>query len=945
VCNKTEKIHELIIDRSIDVLALTETWLQPGDEPVINDLCPASFDFTGRDRASNEGGRKRGGGVGIVTSQRAMKEIVTIPDYDSFDCLTIKLKLRRGKCVMLVLVYRPPWSSASAFLADFEDLMEEIFIKRYDNLVVLGDFNLHWGENERPSRILQERMAAFGLQQIVEPPTHRRGHTLDLIFINQGSNHPTMDVQVDDVGFSDHFLVSCTLSDQLATRPHAQRKCRKFKNMDAAAFCSDVERSLAAILQEDPQSSTDGKITMFNKAISDSLDTHAPWKTITLKGNGPKKWYDDEIHTERRRRRQLERKYKKTNLTIHKERMDEQSDKVVRLIQQKKRAFYQHKFQHADHKETFKLIKSLSDTHKEQPLPSDRDAETLVKDFSDFFRTKIKKIQDSLDVPLSGNALLMDTRCESNLTMFSIQSVDDMGKLLKGMPTKTCSLDPLPTWLLKEPAISNVVLPFITGIINSSLSRGHVPKELKVANICPRLKKPTADPNALENYRPVSNPPFLSKLLEKVVAKQIIAYLEDNDLMDPFQSAYRSAHSTETATLKVKCDADMILDDGDAVLLVLLDLSAAFDTLNHEILLKRLEVSIGLRGTALEWMKSYLSNRSQQVVIGDAASASTPLETGVPQGSVLGPLLFSLYTLPLRRIIEKHSLMRHHYADDVQLYRRLQLKRDPGVANSLQREVQEMEMCIDEIREWMTINHLKLNEKKTEVLVISLPSKRHLVSNITLRIGNDIITPSNQVRDLGSHLDQALNLRTHVSTTVRAGFFHMRSINRIRRHLTDDACAKIINAVVTSRQDYHNGLLAGSHQNVTQPLQRMQNYAARLLTRTKRNEHITPVLRRLHWLPVRQRMDFKILTFIHGALHHDGPSYLKDMWKLHRIHRPLRSSDDEWLLQVPRVRRHEGERSAVHHGAIVWNQLPGPLRQPMSKDCFKKQLKTFLFTR
>ena len=198
-----------------------------------------------------------------------------------------------------------------------------------------------------------------------------------------------MDVQVDDVGFSDHFLVSCTLLDQLATRPCAQRKCRKFKNMDTAAFCGDVERSLAAISQEEPQSSTDEKISKFNKAISDSLDTHAPWKTITLKGNGPKKWYDDEIHTERRRRRQLERKYKKTNLTIHKELMDEQSDKVVRLIQQKKRAFYQDKFQQADHKETFKLIKSLSDTPKEQPLPSDRDAETLVKNFSDFFQTKI----------------------------------------------------------------------------------------------------------------------------------------------------------------------------------------------------------------------------------------------------------------------------------------------------------------------------------------------------------------------------------------------------------------------------------------------------------------------------------------------------------------------------------------------------------------------------
>ena len=186
-------------------------------------------------------------------------------------------------------------------------------------------------------------------------------------------------------------------------------------------------------------------------------------------------------------------------------------------------------------------------------------------------------------------------------------------------------------------------------------------------------------------------------------------------------------------------------------------------------------------------------------------------------------------------------------------------------------------------------------------------------------------------------------MNSQVSTAVRAGYLHMRSINRIRPHLTDAVCAKLINAVVTSRQDYHNGLLAGCRQNVIQPLQKLQNHAARVLTRSRMTDHITPVLRDLHWLPVKKRTDFKLLTQIHCALHQASPLYLKEMWKLRQPPRALRSADDQWLLCVPRVKRHEGERSALRHGSRLWNQLPPSLRKPMCKDTFKKKLKTFLF--
>ena len=183
--------------------------------------------------------------------------------------------------------------------------------------------------------------------------------------------------------------------------------------------------------------------------------------------------------------------------------------------------------------------------------------------------------------------------------------------------------------------------------MNDSLQEGTVPPTFKKAVVLPLLKKPDLDVEKLQNYRPVSNLIYISKLLEKVVANQIMDYMSANDLHEVLQSAYRSGHSTETALLKIKNDIDLALDRGDGVFLVLLDLSAAFDTIDHTILIDRLETWRGITGTVLKWLKTYLSCRTQSVRVGESSSVDVHLKTGVPQGSVLGPLLYLIYMLPL----------------------------------------------------------------------------------------------------------------------------------------------------------------------------------------------------------------------------------------------------------------------------------------------------------
>ena len=226
----------------------------------------------------------------------------------------------------------------------------------------------------------------------------------------------------------------------------------------------------------------------------------------------------------------------------------------------------------------------------------------------------------------------------------------------------------------------------------------------------------------------MSNLPFISKIIEKVVNTRIEQQLLENNLHDPLQSAYRKHHSTETALIKIQHDIVQALDSGRVAALVLLDLSAAFDTIDHTILFKRLKETHGMSVDALLWMASYLRQRCQQVIIGEDASADVTLGYGVPQGSVLGPKLYSLYTQPLGNIIRHHKLDVHFYADDTQLY--------VFFINS-DREEQErtaavtrLNDCIRDVHTWLTRNMLKLNEEKTEVILFT--SKHGLKYYLTL---------------------------------------------------------------------------------------------------------------------------------------------------------------------------------------------------------------------
>ena len=614
------------------------------------------------------------------------------------------------------------------------------------------------------------------------------------------------------------------------------------------------------------------------------------------------------------------------------------------LLNETRKNYYAEKVEAAasDTKSLFRVTNHLlHGKQKGSALPSDSSPKDIAQKFGVFFTSKIEKIRSDIMQEKTETATeqTIEASSCSKLTEFLPASQNEIKKIIEKSPVKSCELDPIPTWLLKS--CLDELLPLITRIINMSLSDSQVPKTFKSAIIRPILKKSDLDPNVLKNYRPVSNLPFLSKILEKVVDVRIEDHLVQNNLHAYFQSAYRKFHSTETALLKVQNDILRALDENSAVVLVLLDLSAAFDTIDHNTLLRRLEDHYQLSGKGLEWIMSYLSNRFQAICIEGESSEPILVKYGVPQGSVLGPKFFTMYTKPLGAICSRHGLLHHFYADDSQLY----ISFKPADSVSKSETMHRIECCLADIISWMNRNILKLNADKTELMLFSSKHNHQYLENISITVGESEIDSSNSLRNLGAYFTPHMDMKKHVNMVCRSAYFQLRQIGRIRKFLTIDATRTLVNALVTSKLDYCNSLLVGIPDCTINKLQQVQNTAARIITKTSRHDHITPVLKGLHWLPVSQRIVYKTLIYTYKALHDQCPQYIKELLTVYRPTRDLRSREALTLV-LPQVRTATFGNSSFSHAAPrLWNGLPGPLRSAKSINAFKKGLKTHLFSR
>jgi len=396
-------------------------------------------------------------------------------------------------------------------------------------------------------------------------------------------------------------------------------------------------------------------------------------------------------------------------------------------------------------------------------------------------------------------------------------TVAEVEKLISKATNKTCKLDPVPTWLIKK--YRSLLSLFVATLFNASLSTGVFPDNCKHAIVIPHLKKSNSDSSELKNYRPVSNLPFLTKLLERVVQIQLQRHLEVHKLMPLYQSAYRANHSNETALLKICNDALLAADEGEVTALCMIDLTAAFDTVDH-VLLSKLQQMFGINGEVLAWLQSYLSNRSYRVIYAGHSSGSILIICSVPQGSVLGPLLLILYTADVSDLAARHDVKAHSFADDTQLYRHF-------TPTSAEVTATVTSDCMSHLSQWMLSHRLKLNPDKTEFLWLGTTGQLAKLhdSRPELVLQKCTIQASDEARSLDVIVQSDLSFKRHVQAVSRSSFFQLRQLRNVRHSVDNETAATLTHAFVSSILDYCNSLLSGAPKVVTDVLQNVQNAA------------------------------------------------------------------------------------------------------------------------
>ena len=521
-------------------------------------------------------------------------------------------------------------------------------------------------------------------------------------------------------------------------------------------------------------------------------------------------------------------------------------------------------------------------------------------------------------------SILQNAGNQENKFTFREVSSYEIKKIIKSLKSNSSGHDDISSFFVKI-AIEHITDP-IANIINASLKHRKFPENWKKAIVKPIPKIPNA--TLPTDFRPISLLTIFSKICEKAVTYQIIKFLEENNKRDKNQSAYRKNHSTTTALLNISDDIYDAIDDSELTILVLLDYSKAFDTINHRLLYAKLE-TLGFSFSAISWICSYLTDRKQKVKTHKDESGWETIKNGVPQGSVLGPLLFTIMVYDIHKCIKNGKY--HMYADDTQIYYKLHI-------NQIYDTIKRINEDISRVTKYSENNCLRINAKKSYCIYIGSKHTLKQINNVNgIHINNQPIKRVNKVKNLGVYFDEHFTWEHHIKEVIKGAFFKLKQFYRLKNFLTKETKHKLVEVYVLSKLNYCNTVTQGITADLKNKLQRLQNACIRYIYNLKKYDHITPYLIKLKTLNIGHRTKYHGLSLMHKIIKGLAPSYLTERLTFrNEIHG--HNTRNQNLIQLRRLKKSVKNgaffvKTATEYNHLLQNNI---ITKDMSVNSFKK---------
>ena len=913
----------MLRNENIDILCICETWLDSSiDDKYIKIL---NFNVVRCDAG-------RGSGVCIYIRESFNCSVLS-PGVDSIvgvEDIWIQVQYKKFPSFIVGCVYRHPKALIESFTY-LSDVFRNILLKRKP-IFVMGDFNddlLNKGNNL--NRIIRN----FNFKQVIDKPTRitRNSSTLlDICLTNNAEMIIKSDVEPSNL--ADHEVIYIIINIHKPKHEPIVRTYRSHKDYSPNNFCNLLLNNahyLNCILNTDD---TNHQVHILTKVFNSCLDECAPFITAEIT-RPPAPWIDDNLKKIIHEKNELKGRLKRdrTNLSLDNE-FKETKKSVEHCLRTAKKQHFKTEFHNCkgDGGATWKVVEDMLPGLRSKDRGLDfEDPVQKAEDFNQYFanvgETAYRKSQEGIDNSLVQN---INSQSLSNIPKFRPQPVDENTIILTFKEihkTSSFGSDAIPYKYLKDAL--PVLYIYITIIVNTSIVTGLFPRLWKHPYVVPVFK--SGDENEVGNYRPISLLSIVSKILEKIVASQLMSFLETHNLLANSQHGFRSNLSTETALMKVNEHIYNNIDEQKISLLLLLDLSKAFDSVCHETLL----LKCNHLNVDEFWFKDYLSDRIQSVKIGSIISSPRNVKFGVPQGSILGPILFLIYINDMSDVLKEYFLVQ--YADDTQII-------ISGHIRELDDLINRAEIALRSAKKYFQLNGLNVNENKTQAMFIG---SRQYISRIPpdVRIffGETPIIPSHSIKNLGIYMDRFMLYDHHINVITKKANGVLLFLHRIQDNFDKTTRIIIVQSLALSIINYCSKIWGMTTREQLDRVQKVQNFAAKVAYGGARKyDHVTPILKDLNWIGIRDKISFDICIFMYKVINNMLPDWL---YKFPLVSdTQVRSTRQSNHLAIKRTNTDLSKRAISVRGPKEWNDIPSYIKNSSSIQLFKKNLKKHMLS-